>query len=83
MGTWRVALLYVELSNVLEEISGGVVLREITVFKLVQPEKAPSPIDVTLLGMVIDARLLQPSKAVPSIIVTLLGMVTDARLVQP
>ncbi|GHT16555.1 hypothetical protein AGMMS4956_19210 [Bacteroidia bacterium] len=46
-------------------------------------EKAFEPIEVTLLGMVTDAKLLQSEKAPEPIVVTLLGMVTDAKLQQP
>ena len=48
--------------------------------RLVQPEKADSPIDVTLLGMVTEVRPEQPEKADHPMDVTLLGMVTEVRL---
>lgn len=42
-----------------------------------QPEKAPQPMDVTLLGMVTDVRPKQPLKAESPMIVTLLPMVNS------
>jgi hypothetical protein len=33
-----------------------------TEVRLLQPEKAPHPIEVTLLGMMTEVRLLQPEK---------------------
>ena len=53
-----------------------------TVVKPVQPEKAPLPIEVTLLGMVTSVKPVQPEKAELPIEVTLLGMVTSVKLVQ-
>lgn len=47
-----------------------------------QRAKAPSPINVTLFGMVIEVRLEQLWNAVSPMEVTLLGMVTEVRLVQ-
>jgi hypothetical protein len=47
-----------------------------------EPLKAPSPMLVTLLGIVTLARLLQLLKAPYPMLVTLLGMVTLPRLVQ-
>ena len=47
-----------------------------------QREKAPLPIDVTLLGISIEVRPVQPEKALLPIVFTLFGMVTDLRLVQ-
>ena len=44
---------------------------------------APSPIVVTLSGIVTDVRLLQPLNAEFPILVTLSGIVTDVRLRQP
>ena len=41
------------------------------------------PMDVTLLGMVIEVRLLQPEKASEPMDVTLLGMVIEVRPLQP
>ena len=43
----------------------------VTVFRPEQPLKASFPIDVTLLGMVIDVRPEQPEKAAFPIDVTL------------
>ena len=51
--------------------------------RLVQPEKADSPIDVTLLGMVTEVRPEQPEKADHPMDVTLLGMVTEVKPEQP
>ena len=48
-----------------------------------QLEKAPYPMVVTELGIVILVKLEQPLKALPSTEVTELGMVTEARLLQP
>ena len=51
--------------------------------RLLQPEKALSPILVTELGIVTEVRLLQPQKASLPILVTELGIVTEVRLLQP
>ena len=48
-----------------------------------QPEKALSPMDVTLLGMTTDVSPLQPEKAKPPMDVTLLPIETDVRPLQP
>ena len=53
-----------------------------TVVRLVQSRKAPPPMDVTLPGMVMEARLAQPSNALLSIFFTVLGMVIDVMLAQ-
>ena len=44
-----------------------------------QQQKASSPIDVRLLGMVTEVRPEQPSKALRPILVTLLGIVMEVR----
>ena len=44
-----------------------------------QPEKAPSPMLVTLLGIVIEVRPLQFLKAQTPIVVTLWEIVTEVR----
>ena len=44
------------------------------VFSPLQPEKAPSPMLVTLFGIIIEVRPLQPEKALSPIDVTLLGI---------
>ena len=46
---------------------------------MLQPSKAPSPILVTLLGIVIEVKEEQPSKALFPMLVTLLGMVMEVR----
>ena len=46
------------------------------------PEKAESPILVTLSGIVIAVKLVQPEKAYSSIYSTLSGIVIDVKLVQ-
>ena len=51
--------------------------------RLVQLQKAQSPMLVTLLGMVMLVRPVQPRKASPPMLVTLLGMVMLVRPVQP
>jgi hypothetical protein len=51
------------LSNVSYPTDGGVVDSIVTEVKLRQPEKAPIPMLVTLLGMVMEVKLLQPEKA--------------------
>ena len=51
-------------------------------FRLVQLEKALSPMLVTLSGIVIELRLLQKKKAPSPIRVTLSGMVSEVRLPQ-
>jgi hypothetical protein len=50
--------------------------------KLLQLEKAPSPIDVTPSGIVTDVKLLQPEKAPSPIDVTPSGIVTDVKPMQ-
>ena len=51
--------------------------------RLLQSEKAPTPILVTELGIVTEVRPLQPEKAQYSILVTELGIVTEVKLLQP
>jgi Na+-translocating ferredoxin:NAD+ oxidoreductase RnfD subunit len=51
--------------------------------RLLQPLKAPFPMLITLLGMVMLVRLVQPEKAPCPMLITLSGMVMLARLVQP
>ena len=53
-----------------------------TEVRLVQPEKADSPMEMMLLGMVKVVRPVQFQKAELPMEVTLLGMVTEVRLVQ-
>ena len=50
--------------------------------RLVQLEKARSPMLSTLFPIVTDVRLLHLEKAASSMLVTLLGMVTDVRPLQ-
>ena len=45
--------------------------------------KIPSPIFVTLLGIVIDVKPVQPKKAPSPIVVMLLGIVIDVKPEQP
>jgi hypothetical protein len=45
--------------------------------------KAPSPMLVTLLGIVTEVKLLQLEKAEFPMLVTLLGIVTDLKPLQP
>ena len=52
-------------------------------FSPVQPEKACFPIDVTLLGILMEVKLVQPEKALSPIDVTLLGISMEVRPVQP
>ena len=51
--------------------------------KLVQPEKAEEPMNVTLLGMVTEVKPVQYLKAPSPMDVMLLGMLTEVRLEQP
>ena len=51
----------------------------VTEVKLLQFQKAPSPMLVTLLGMVTEVKLLQVLKALPPMLVTLLGIVTEVK----
>ena len=44
-----------------------------------QEEKAPDPILVTLLGIVMEVRAEQPEKAYSPMLVTPLGMATEVR----
>lgn len=46
-----------------------------------QERNASAPIEVTLLGMLIEVKPLQPKNAPCSIAVTLFGMVTEVKLV--
>ena len=55
----------------------------VTEVKLVQSEKAPLPILVTLLGMVKEVSLVHPEKAEEPMLVILLGIVIEARFVHP
>ena len=48
-----------------------------------QPPKAPKPIDVTELGIVISVKPVQYQNAPPPIVVTELGMLTEVKLLQP
>ena len=77
-GTYNVALLKVFLLNVSYPILNGFVISEITV-EIFAPANAPSPILVTLLGMVTEVRPEQSANAPPPMLVTLLGMVTEVR----
>ena len=54
----------------------AIVPLNVTLVRLVQLTNALSPIDVTLLGMVMLVRLVQPKNAPPPIDVTPAGMVT-------
>jgi hypothetical protein len=54
----------------------------VTEVREVQEENASSPIDVTLLGMVMEV-MEQPANALSPMEVTLLGMVTEAMEEQP
>ena len=51
--------------------------------RLLQPSKAPPPIEVTLLGIVMVVKLLQFRKASMQIEVTLLGIGMVVKLLQP
>ncbi len=53
-----------------------------TLFKFVQPEKAPYAMLVTELDMVIEVRLVQPSKALLAMLFTEFGMEIDVSPVQ-
>ena len=55
-------------------------LREVTEIRLVQPLKEAIPMDLTLLGIIMDFKLLQLSKVRFFIEVILFGIVTDTRL---
>ena len=63
------------------QIGGTTASLEICVI-LIQPEKAPLPIFVTLFGMVTEVSALQPAKACSPIVVTLFGMVTEVSALQ-
>ena len=52
------------------------------VVKPLQPEKAPSPMDVTLLGISMEVKPLQLPKAPFPMVVTLLPMVTEVKPLQ-
>jgi len=58
-------------------------LGTIIVVRLLQPANAPSPIDVTPFGIVIEFRPQQPMKEPSLIDVMLLGMFIVVRLLQP
>ncbi len=53
----------------------------VTEVRPVQPPKAPPPISVTELGIVIQVNPEQPSKAKWPISVAKLGMITEVKLV--
>ena len=53
------------------------------VVRLEQPLKTPLPMDVTLLGMVMDSRLEQPLKAEDPMDVTLSGIAIDLKHAPP
>ncbi len=72
-----------QLENIDMSISTGDGFSTVTNIRLVQPEKASSLMDVTLLGMVMEVRPVQPEKASSPMNVTLLGMVMEVRPVQP
>jgi hypothetical protein len=55
----------------------------VTEVRPLQPEKAYSPMLVTLLGIVMEERPLQPEKALSPMLVTLLGIVMEVRPLQP
>ena len=57
-------------------------LSNITDVKLEHPEKALSPIVVTLLGIVIDVKLKHPENAIFPILITLFGIIIDVRFEQ-
>ena len=75
-----VSIMALQLSR---ESYFGLPLSTLIDVKPLQPKKALSPMDVTLLGMVRDVRPLQPEKACSPIDVTLPGMVRDVRPLQP
>ena len=58
---------------------GGVTASTVICFTFLQPEKASSPIVVTLLGIVIEVREEQSEKTLSPIVVTLLGIVIEVR----
>ena len=55
----------------------------VTLVKLLHPENAPSPILVTLSGIVMFVRLVQLENAQPPILVTPSSMVTLVTFSQP
>ena len=78
-GKYKVALETLAISNASVLVVGTFSALQYTSVRPEQPEKASSPIDVTLLGIVIDVRPEQPEKAELPIDVTLLGIVIDVR----
>ena len=56
-------------------IAGGVVAKQVMLVRLLQYANAPSPMLVTLLGIVMLVSLLQPLKAPLPMLVTLSGIV--------
>ena len=68
-----------DIPNILESAlkSWQLMALKFSVIKPVQPENAPSPMEVTLFGMVTEVKPLQPLNAPPPMEVTLFGMVTE------
>ena len=62
---------------------GGVVARQVTVARLLQPLKAEAPMEVTPAGRVICVRPVQPWKTEAPMEVTPAGRVICVRPVQP
>ena len=61
----------------------GLSVASARIVKFVHPVNAQLPIDITLLGMMMDVKPVQSRNAEPPICVTLFGMVMEVKLVQP
>ena len=82
-GTYNVQDCLSTSLNLSAPFNNGVFQLTYTLVKPLQPEKALSPIFVTLEGMVTLVKPLQPEKAEEPISVTLEGMVTLVKPLQP
>ena len=82
-GTISLTLFNGTPENTLWSIASGVCQPTATAVSPLQPEKALSPILVTLPGIAIEVSPLHPEKAPPPILVTLLGILIDVSPLQP
>ena len=82
-GMYNVALLYTYWTKQFSGIVQTFVILEIMVSRLLQPEKAYSPIDITLLPIVKVVSPVQSEKADFPIDVMPLGIVNEVRPEQP
>jgi hypothetical protein len=74
--------MFMFVTPLLEVLVQPIVFSNVAEARLVQPEKAWSPIAVTLSGMVIEVKDLHPSKALLPMFTTLSGMFISCRAEQ-